>query len=489
MDLKILWQDKSFYLTCVYGEPIKGRRSDVWERITRIGTLRTGPWVMTRDFNELTDSSEKIGGAERGEEEGKDFRQMLRACGLWNIKHIGYQFSWAGTRNNETVQCRLDRTVANQECSDKFPKASATYLQKVCSDHSPVLTTLVERLWKNRANFKYDQRWIKREGFSDTVNQSWKRQASGQGSLLGKIASCRRDISIWKRGAKPNSALRIQELHSKIDEATRNCFANREELSNLREALNEEYYNEENFWRQKSRLNWLRSGDRNTKFFHAVTKNRRAQNRILSLFDENDVEWFDEDNIGKIADRHFKLLYSSEDVGIGLDSWSDIPPIITEEQNISLVAPATKEEVKAAVFDINPNKYPGPESMNGFFFQQFWETMSEDIFTMVNNFLSTGKLEDGINKTNICLIPKKLEAKKLVDFRPISLCNISYKIVSKLLSKRLKSVLPDLITETQAAFVEDRLISDNILVAHELLHALNSNNSCSRDYIAVKTDL
>lgn len=69
---------------------------------------------MTGDFNELLDLSEKIGGAERSADEGKEFRQMLHADRLWNIKHFGYQFSWAGTRNNETVQCRLDSSVANQ---------------------------------------------------------------------------------------------------------------------------------------------------------------------------------------------------------------------------------------------------------------------------------------------------------------------------------------------------------------------------------------
>ena len=231
------------------------------------------------------------------------------------------------------------------------------------------------------------------------------------------------------------------------------------------------------------------SGDRNTKFFHAVTKNRRAQNRILSLIDDDDKEWFAGEDLGRLADSHFKLLYSSEDVGITLEDWNSIPAIVTEEQNAQLMAQISREEVREAVFDINPHKCPGPDVMNGFFFQQFWDTMGDDLTSMAQEFLITGKLEEGINKTNICLVPKKLEAKRLVEFRPISLCNVAYKIVSKVLSKRLKSVLPWIITETQAAFVEDRLISDNILIAHELLHALNSNNSCSREYIAVKTNL
>ncbi|KAG2297824.1 hypothetical protein Bca52824_034296 [Brassica carinata] len=246
IDLRVKWQDKSFFLSCVYGDPVKSKRSEVWERLTRIGICRNDPWMMTGDFNELVDPSEKLGGADRNESEGKDFRQMLSACGLGNIRHTGYQFSWAGTRNNETVQCRLDRTVANQAWIDMFPQASAHYLRKICSDHSPVLTTLVDQIWKRKAGFKYDQRWIKREGFAETVKGAWIGQYQGQLGLVSRIASCRKSISSWKRLAKPNSALRIQELQYKIDEETKKHFANGEELHRLKKELNEEYYKTSN---------------------------------------------------------------------------------------------------------------------------------------------------------------------------------------------------------------------------------------------------
>jgi len=94
-----------------------------------------------------------------------------------------------------------------------------------------------------------------------------------------------------------------------------------------------------------------------------------------------------------------------------------------------------------------------------------------------------------MNKTNICLIPMKCKAERLTDFRLISLCNVICKIIGKLLASRLKKVLPLIISESQAAFVQGRLISDNILVAHELLHALSSNNKCSEEFIVVKTDI
>lgn len=120
--------------------------------------------------------------------------------------------------------------------------------------------------------------------------------------------------------AKPNSALRIQELHLKIDEATRKLIIDREELSNLRNKLNDEYHNEETFWQQKSRLHWLRSGGRNTKFFHTVSKNRRAQSKILSLFDSEGKKWYTKEDLGRLAEAHFKSLYSSEDIEVSLSN-------------------------------------------------------------------------------------------------------------------------------------------------------------------------
>ena len=288
---------------------MKGNRSGVWERLTRIGVNRDAPWFLTGDFNEIVDQSEKLGGALRSDVEGAEFRQMMSDCGLWEIQHKSYKLSWHGVRNNDLVQCRLDRSLANQEWLHLFPSASARYLSKGCSDHSPVMNFLDGVEWRKRPMFRYDQRWIKKEGFSTTVTSSWCGREAGQVSLMQRVANCRKAISGWKKTAKPNSAIRIQELHHRMDEASRRNLYVPGELKQLRQELNEEYYNEEIFWRQKSRLDWLKARDQNTRFFHAVTKNRRAQNQIHSLVDADGKEWFEEGDLGRVAEGYFKTLF------------------------------------------------------------------------------------------------------------------------------------------------------------------------------------
>lgn len=263
-----------------------------------------------------------------------------------------------GVRNNDLVQCRLDRAIANQEWMNLFPSATSFYLHRVCSDHSPVLTSLDGHAIKKRCSFKYDHRCVKREGFVTTVNDSWRSHRSGQTSIMSRIADCRRAISSWKRQAKPDSALRIQELHYKIDEASRQEAFERAALENLKKELNEEYCHEEEFWLLQSRFNWLRSGDRNTKFFLAVTKNRRAQSRIKSLIDDEGREWFADRDLGRVAEQYFKTLFSTEYVGIDLPEWEEIPELLSPAQNELLLKEVTTDEVRKAVFEINPNKCP-----------------------------------------------------------------------------------------------------------------------------------
>jgi len=108
---------------------------------------------------------------------------------------------------------------------------------------------------------------------------------------------------------------------------------------------------------------------------------------------------------------------------------------------------------------------------------------------MVKNFFSFGIFDGKLNETNICLIPIGERPREMSGFCPISLCNVSYKVISKILSLRLKRFLPDLISETQSAFVAGRLIKYNILIAQENFHALRSNPANRKKFMALKTDM
>ena len=94
-----------------------------------------------------------------------------------------------------------------------------------------------------------------------------------------------------------------------------------------------------------------------------------------------------------------------------------------------------------------------------------------------------------INHTNIVLIPKVKNPQKMFEFRPISLCNVIYKIISKVLANKLKQVLPDIISPTQSAFVSGRLIIDNVLVAYETIHTMHVRKKGKKGTMALKLDI
>ncbi|KAL0013776.1 hypothetical protein SO802_000845 [Lithocarpus litseifolius] len=147
------------------------------------------------------------------------------------------------------------------------------------------------------------------------------------------------------------------------------------------------------------------------------------------------------------------------------------------------------EEIKAAMFQMGPTKAPGLDGMNALFFQKFWHFVGNDVIAIVLDFLNSGTMLPVINYTHIVLIPKIKVPKRMYDYRSISLCNVIYKIISKVLANRLKLILPRLISPTQSAFVPGRLITDNVLVAYESLHSMHGRRSGSKGYMAMKLDI
>lgn len=149
--------------------------------------------------------------------------------------------------------------------------------------------------------------------------------------------------------------------------------------------------------------------------------------------------------MGKIAERYFKNLFSSDEIGVRLEDLVTIRPIVSQDQNVQLMKPVTIEEIRSTVFDINLGKCPRPDQMTGHFYQQNWESVNGSVIEMMHKFIDHGKLEANINKTSICLVPKVHKAKKMTEFRTISLSNVAYKIVAKILAKRLKKIMPFII--------------------------------------------
>ena len=107
---------------------------------------------------------------------------------------------------------------------------------------------------------------------------------------------------------------------------------------------------------------------------------------------------------------------------------------------------------------MHPTNAPRPDGMSPIFFQHYWDIVGFEMINCVLNSLNSGVMPSGINETYICLIPKVKSPQKITEYRPISLCNVIYKIISKVLANRLKSKLAEIIDESQSAFVPGRLI-------------------------------
>ncbi|XP_043721146.1 uncharacterized protein LOC122668675 [Telopea speciosissima] len=293
IDSKVTQQDGStFFMTSVYGAPVRTRRQDVWNRLIQIGGGWHIDWLCYGDFNSFLSWHEKQGGNRIGQRDIDNFKDLVNTCALVVIGTHGPCYTWNNKRKgNSNIRIKLDRAMANDAWS-------SSYL----------------------------------------------------------------DVAVF---VKPVAITKLQEGPPRDD------YQKQEDC--LISFLNEELDREEELWRQKSRVDWLQQGDRNTKFFHLTTIQHRSQNRILKLRAPDGGWIHDEGEIYDLMIGYYQEIFKSEGLEpLALNQvLTSIQPGVNDDMNSLLCAMPTIDEMCMALFAMALLKAPSPVGLPPVFFQKY----------------------------------------------------------------------------------------------------------------------
>ena len=196
----------------------------------------------------------------------------------------------------------------------------------------------------------------------------------------------------------------------------------------------------------------------------------------------------DQEGMSSIVENYFVNLFGNEDTERELPVEGGVN-VISEAQNNKLTEDFSYEEFTAAIKQMHPDKSSGPDGLNPALFQHFWKLLRREVYESCKYWMRDMAFPQGLNDTNIVLIPKKENADTMKDLRPIALYNVMYKIIAKVLANRIRSILPDIISENQSAFVPGRSITDNVLVAFEVVHHMRRLRKGRTGEVALKLDV
>jgi hypothetical protein len=420
------------------------------------------------------------------------FHDTSDDCGLHDLGYVGDMFTW----HRGLMWSRLDRAIGNSEWRQMHQNAALVHLEYNHSDHRPLLLDTEFYTPSSTASdnqHRFEAKWFREEGFSDIVKEEWESAASASdpNDVLARLKTMHAGLHAWDHRVLRRPKKRLRAAQRELEAVMRGPFTpnNEERKHELAMLIKKVLEQEEICWNQHSRANWLKNGDKNTAYFHSFATARRKRNFIKKLknLSGNFVEGTD--NLNPIILKYFSNLFSTENTAVDADFLEKVSPKVTEVMNNDLIAPFTPEDVKKAVFSIGDLKAPGPDGLHALFYKKFWHLVGQDITVVVLKAINEKEIPAGWNETVVVLIPKVDNPEEVSQFRPISLCNVVYKIISKMLAARLKVILPDIISPTQSSFVPRRLITDNVLVAYECVHKIKNKRKGKTRLCAVKLDM
>lgn len=476
LHLRIQQNQEDVMVCNVYGPHERRGRELVFNEIGELLEGFAGRVVVGGDFNTILNDGERRGAGEnmRGDD---SFKLFVNDNYLIDLPQQNGDYTWGSTQNSG-LWSRLDRWLINEDALLGFDGVSQVAKDWGVSDHRAICLNWGTKDFGPKP-FTFYNFWLMEAGFKEMVAEWWgTNMISGWSGyvLLQKLKGLRGRIRLWCKERGPWGSSKIVLLEKKVNDLMAQMEREGVTVELRRErmmALNDlwkEYRKEESLWLHKSRMKWLMVRDRNTRFFHRVSKMRAARKNLMNLQVNGEI-CQEPRQIKQAIFDHFHNFFKSGNSGSMRFTGEGVKRVSIEDRDM-LEGVFTYDEIWAAVLACDGNRAPGPDDFNFTFFREFWSMIREDIMRMFMECFEYGKLVKGLNAGFIALIPKKQVPELVTDYRPTSLIGSIYKFVAKVLAARLQKVMPYLLSSNQFSFTKGRQIADCIFIANEVVDAM-----------------
>ncbi|PKU75849.1 hypothetical protein MA16_Dca023365 [Dendrobium catenatum] len=381
-----------------------------------------------------------------------DFNSLIFYANLYDLASVGLTYMWYNQQTVIPIHIKLDRMLVNEEWMSVFPRSHYIIKPPSCLDHNPIVLLSGDKFDSHR-RFLFKNYWLKSEFFWYLLLSNLSVNSRGQpfAALCFLLKQLKTDIKDKAWACSNSVSSHMDSLLRKQEDCLSlfNQDCHNESISLALKNINDQLAEASSQWYswllQRAKIKWLSKGEDDLKFLYSRIHLRRNYRRTaISLAMSNSNFSFSEAVRDTIL--HFQRLYNPPRRQSFDILHFSVGNVIPHEYVLSLTIPFSNAEIKKAIFSGASNSTPSPDGFNFEFFKSSWIATGPMVCKAVKTFYHNAYIPNAAKATAITLIPKTNHVEVISDFRPISLCNTTYKIIAKILAARMKPIMPLIIS-------------------------------------------
>ena len=389
------------------------------------------------------------------------------------------EYTWQGRDR----MSRIDYWLTSTSLDNQIEQVNHCYAPY--TDHRSInLILRTDEIEQGKGIWKMNTSNILTDDFKEMFTEMWKqwqlKKADyndintwwdvGKKHIKNLTQNYSKELNIQKRFVLDELEAKLNYLNSKT--------SNSEELKELQREYETIHAKKVEGARIRSRIQWWEEGEKSTYYFHNLER-RNGKDKVWDkIIDSEGNLQYGTHNIQKRQIEFYKELFKAQsledtDKSVLLDN---VDKQLTGQSKKYMDSIITKEEISNAIKKMPNNKSPGQDGIPVEFYKVYWNIVSDDLLQVIHKGLNDKQLPYTQYLAVIVLLYKKGSRADIKNWRPISLLNVDYKILSKVLAERLKTVLPEIIHYDQRGCVPGRYIGENIRLIDDLLFEIENEN-------------